>query len=1239
MTQHLTVRVAWHDDRWNGTVCRKPRENAFCVDLDRIRAERDDEKESRLEGRLLADLRSEDQPPCVAESGGFMSPKEWHRTLRHPYQEIPKAQATHGMLRPTTVRVPAYSTFAVPFLWMLRESQDRIDEKLPEPLPPDDDPPFPSAWVFSKARQEALCRLFFGRLTKGRSLAFFYTKTGHPLEEGIARLVVGVGRIDWIGDQILYESASPPGYPLWDRLITHSIRPQGDQGFLIPYHDYLTPTGDPDEDVRRRELASEIAIAPEPGHVGVFSFAGELAEPDVALSVLVRCLDALRKVRAHGIAPGPWELRENWINEQIAAAWKDRGAFPGAGAALEALGMRLGTSLLLELRATRAVAPLDDPWIVLDALLRGKRKAPQKAYEADIKAVAPTWLGLTKNRAALLKLLSRFDLSPEQARRWFDRKERAKATRGTVDDEEIIRNPYRIVETDLGDDNDGPVSVGIIDRGVLPDATVVAAQPLEKPSACESSLDARRVRAAIVTVLRAATQRGDSLLREDEALEAVASLDLALPCPVSQDWLTGNKEWLAPEVELLQVSVDPDSGRTEPCIQLCELSQRESRLASLLRKRAAASLPSLKEDWAALLRGILEAKKVDPNRPRHKAALAEQADALEHITTRKLSVLAGRAGTGKTTVLGALVRCERLRKQGILFLAPTGKARVRITQRTDAEAMTVAQFLYGLDRYDGVRQRPLFTGAQPYAKEKTVVIDECSMLTADDLFALLSALDLAHVQRIVLVGDPNQLPPIGVGRPFADLVAHLDAARESGTNDEAAALARLTTEVRMRGEKASDTLRLASWFTREPQPVDADRVLSDLELGQSLNDLEVCFWQTPEELRSHILELLQRHFSLSGPADIQGFNQKVLGLTSEGWVPFEDHNGAERFQMLSPVRLHHYGVHETNRWVQGRFRGKQLKSSREPWGLSLGDEEIVWGDKVILVRNGSRDGWVGKRREKVKDYLANGEIGVATPAQGAAKSKYLNVALAGRPDVRFGFARWQFGGDRAAPLELAYALTVHKAQGSEFGIVFVILPKRTRLLTRELLYTALTRATERLVLLVEGTELSFVYDLMRRSETARRNTNLFRGGVRPPAAPGEQLHGEDRYASHLVHRTTRRELVRSKSELAIANYLHAVGLPYRYERPLSGEAVEGRLRPDFSFENDAGDLVIWEHLGMMDRADYRQGWEWKRNWYAGNGYKEGERLFTTTEEGGLDMDRVKETASRVAVALGLPPPK
>src|ERR1700730_4013024 len=138
-------------------------------------------------------------------------------------------------------------------------------------------------------------------------------------------------------------------------------------------------------------------------------------------------------------------------------------------------------------------------------------------------------------------------------------------------------------------------------------------------------------------------------------------------------------------------------------------------------------------------------------------------------------------------------------------------------------------------------------------------------------------------------------------------------------------------------------------------------------------------------------------------------------------------------------------------------------------------------------------------------------------------------------------------GAESAPLELAYALTVHKSQGSDFKKVFVIVPRRSRLLTRELIYTALTRSNDRLPLLLEGDDPSFLYELIRTSETARRSTNLFAVGIRAedPRAERSGKPSRDRYAAHLIYRTTRGEMVRSKSELLIAEKLNILGINYQ----------------------------------------------------------------------------------------------
>ncbi len=786
-----------------------------------------------------------------------------------------------------------------------------------------------------------------------------------------------------------------------------------------------------------------------------------------------------------------------------------------------------------------------------------------------------------------------------------------------------MSNPYRMAETDLGDRTEGAVTVGVIDRGLLPDSTIAARHPVPEPSAVGSPGDGRRVRAALVTVLRQVAEQGDSLLSTPETLERLASIDLARPCVVGTDWVEANQDVLEGVVEAVNVLVRPEEDRNMAALQLTELKMREETLRKILGRRAVQPLPSLGVDWSSLLvTAIRDAGGiVNPDEPRHAGALKEQSEALECITTRKLAVLVGRAGTGKTSVLGALLRCEPLVRDGVLLLAPTGKARVRLARAAGAEAMTIAQFLYRQDRYDGIRQRVLFSSPKTYREKKTVVIDECSMLTMDDLAAVLGALDLIHVQRLILVGDPNQLPPIGAGRPFADFVGHLEQAFQADEPEQrrlAGALGRLTVELRTSAGAPSDTLRLASWFTREPQPVDADRVLSDLNLGFKFNDLELCFWTTPDEMRARLAEQFQRHLGLTDPKDIAGFN-RALGLDERGWVPYDAPAGAENFQILSPVRMHPHGVQDLNRWIQKQFRDDELKKARKGWATSLGDDEIVVHDKVIQVWNERRKAYDGTAQTEV--YLANGEIGTV----GNGTHPWLNVVFAGRPGLRVGYRGRNFPGG-SGPLELAYALTVHKAQGSDFRTVFVVLPKNTRLISRELLYTALTRSRDRLVLLIEGTDAASLFEFSKpeKSETARRNTNLFQGAVResPDGVP---------YAEHLIHRTEKGHMVRSKSELVIANMLFQMQLPYYYERLLEGTVVSGQVRPDFSFADPAGELIVWEHLGMMSRDDYRRGWQWKREWYEKNGFVLGENLFTSEddERGGLDSTAIRKLANTI----------
>ncbi len=221
------------------------------------------------------------------------------------------------------------------------------------------------------------------------------------------------------------------------------------------------------------------------------------------------------------------------------------------------------------------------------------------------------------------------------------------------------------------------------------------------------------------------------------------------------------------------------------------------------------------------------------------------------------------------------------------------------------------------------------------------------------------------------------------------------------------------------------------------------------------------------------------------------------------------------------------------------------------------------------------------------DYVANGEIGIVTTTCKGDKGDYLQIGFSTQDGVTYRYYR----GQADENLELAYALTVHKSQGSDFDFVFLILPQEAQLLSRELIYTGLTRFRKKLILLVEK-DISTLQDLRRpeKSDTHLRNTFMFDISLRPEQ-PGRF------YPKALIHRTSTGIPVLSKSEVIVADTLTRLGLSYRYEEPLRSpsNSLDFRL-PDFTVGFE-GDIYFWEHLGMLNLPSYREKWERKRIWY------------------------------------------
>lgn len=258
--------------------------------------------------------------------------------------------------------------------------------------------------------------------------------------------------------------------------------------------------------------------------------------------------------------------------------------------------------------------------------------------------------------------------------------------------------------------------------------------------------------------------------------------------------------------------------------------------------------------------------------------------------------------------------------------------------------------------------------------------------------------------------------------------------------------------------------------------------------------------------------------------------------------------------------------------------------------------------------------------------MSNGQIGFVRGYN--YKSGYANVTFVGLPNTTFGY-RDNDADIYDASIELAYAITIHKSQGSDFDTVMVVLPKTGKLLSRELIYTALTRPKKKLILFIEDdTNWIKSYSTPDKSVVALRNSNLLNS-----YAVREEKDSVP-YVEGLIHQTIKKKFVRSKSEVIIANELHHKDIDFQYEEPLRFKDNTMCL-PDFTFESDSGEKIIWEHLGMLKLPNYRKRWEEKLKLYGENGFILGKNLFTTEdkEDGGISTPEILAVIDRIIESI------
>ena len=1058
---------------------------------------------------------------------------------------------------------------------------------------------------YDNDRRLANARAYFAAMEPDRSLVFYYANYGNPFstEDRQRYVVIGVSRLRRVGDELFYEGTSEVnrkkygGGFVWDRNITSHYP---DQGFCIPYHRYMD----------RPEVLDQIALLPDSDRP--FKFGTRHVSDDEALGIVEGLLEVAAALNELGDDSESWPVRIAWLQSVVAELWRSRGVFPGLARTMDAIGLPEAASWVkAEVLAGREREAHEAVFAFLDG---GVKPSALKLPAKDAEKVKRNWKLLEDGARALARdVLPRFDLSVDDMRAIL--KEGRDAHGIDVPLTDVAANPYLLCERYVGESAEDRITFEVVDHGMLP------SPELGEPALADPD-DARRLRALCVDRLRRDSR--DTFVSAPELVLEVNRKLLPLP-----EWKrhTFTERYLEVDEAFLAKALTVRTEGQARYVYLRERFEDERVVERCVRDLAGRPDIKLKVPLGAdQWRDYLFAPQSELARVaavEYEEATRGQARACAAIIARPLAVVSGSAGTGKTTVVRALVSAiERLHGQGTTFclLAPTGKAADRLREATGRPASTIHSFLaargwlnenYTLKRRGGKREQ----GAS------TLIVDESSMLELGLVAALFRAIDWNSVQRLIFVGDVSQLPPIGVGRVYADLVDWLRRRQDPGLAVLEANVRQLQNRVTGHG---TGILDVASLYLRQTpgasfdaeREAQADNLLARLQAGGDVDrDLRVVFWKDGEDLEARLKQELAHRLSIHAGDGSAG---KPVG---ELWIQAITLEGGRRVpdvvQVITPYRGEGSGTELLNSVLKEFLNGVMHERVGSVGGVS-------YQDKVIQTRNRqNRDSYfawntAARRTERVEVF--NGEIGFAEPhlfdcKDGAwrrpgFRAGRLHVIFSRKPEDR---VEIKSAGQVEENLELAYAISIHKAQGSDFESVFLVVPKgRRALLSTELLYTGLTRARRHCTVLVEEDVEPLLS--MRRPE----NSHLL--GIassllefRP--VPDAFRARRDWYEEGKIHRSLAEVMVRSKSELVIANLLFEREIDFRYEKILY--APDGTFKlPDFTIRW-RGEDWYWEHLGMLDKTKYRHRWEEKEAWYAKHFP---ERLVTTTESPDLSHD-------------------
>ena len=402
----------------------------------------------------------------------------------------------------------------------------------------------------------------------------------------------------------------------------------------------------------------------------------------------------------------------------------------------------------------------------------------------------------------------------------------------------------------------------------------------------------------------------------------------------------------------------------------------------------------------------------------------EQVQAIETCLNNSISVITGGPGTGKTTIIKCIIDILEDMKKEYVLCAPTGRAAKRITQTTGKDAKTLHRLLE-ITKVDD-KDSDMFLDYEVKTIEADVVIvDESSMIDSLMMNNLLKAIKLST--QVIMVGDVNQLPSVGPGSVLKDIIA-----------SDAVNVVYLTQIYRQSAQ--SDIV------------VNAHKVNNGEYPEFKMKDTDLFFVKTNtiEDTLSEISSLISYRLETFAKFDI-----------------------LKDLQVLTPMKKTELGTHHLNGVIQTILNPKSSTKSEKDFN----GKTFRVGDKVMQIVN-NYDKKFSINGEHF-DGIYNGDIGYIQEIDKV--NEKMSVLFDEEKLVDYDF-------EELDQLELAYAVTIHKSQGSEFDyVVLPLLAGYPKLFTRNLLYTAMTRAKKMLVIVGSKSAVNHMVD---NTESKNRKTGL-----------------------------------------------------------------------------------------------------------------------------------------------------